>query len=204
MIGIINYGLGNVGSIASMLRRIGLLCVATCDEATLERCDRLILPGVGAFDSGVRQLEQNALVDLLNGLVLQRRLPTLGICLGMQLMMDRSEEGNLKGLGWIPGEAMRFPPDPHGILKVPNMGWREIEVQSPTPLFATPMQERRFYFVHSYHVRCEAPCHVIATSRHGLEFAAAINKGNIYGVQFHPEKSHRFGMQLLRDFAAIR
>ena len=200
MIGIIDYGMGNVGSIANMLKRIGAASQISRDPATLEACERLVLPGVGAFDAAMAQLDDLKLIGPLNDLVLEAKRPILGICLGMQLMTRRSEEGKRQGLGWLPGETIRFQNGGNSELKIPNMGWRNTRPIGETPIFVTPMDERRFYFVHSYHVCCDEEVDEAAAATHGIEFVAAFSRDNVHGVQFHPEKSHRYGKQLLTDF----
>ena len=202
MIGIIDYGMGNVGSIANMFKRIGIASEISRDPATLEACDRLVLPGVGAFDAAMAQLDSLKLIGPLSDLVLQAKKPILGICLGMQLMTRRSEEGQRQGLNWIPGETIRFQNAGQSDLKIPNMGWRHTRPIGQKPIFATSMNERRFYFVHSYHVCCDEKSDLAAVATHGIEFVAAFSRANIHGVQFHPEKSHRYGKQLLTDFVS--
>lgn len=205
MIAIIDYGMGNLGSIANMLKKIGAEARITHDPAVIERAEKLILPGVGAFDHGMQALEARGLIPVLNQRVLVERAPMLGLCLGMQLFTQRSEEGQLPGLGWIKGETVRFKfdalsPQP----KIPHMGWNTLRVCRPHPIFAdTPENELepRFYFVHSYHVRCAEAGVVLGETHYGYAFASAVAQGNIAGVQFHPEKSHKFGMRLLKNFA---
>lgn len=202
-VGVIDYGMGNVGSILNMYRRLGVKCVATSDPQQLDRCERLILPGVGAFDAAMEQLSAVNLIEPLNEFAVQQRRPVLGICLGMQLMTESSEEGNLPGLAWIPASTRRFRFPADSNLKIPNMGWRHIQLQASSPLFASDITDRRFYFVHSYYVTCQHEAHVTATLTHGNTFVAAFSHRNLHGVQFHPEKSHRYGMRLLSDFAAV-
>jgi imidazole glycerol-phosphate synthase subunit HisH len=164
----------------------------------------LILPGVGAFDAGMRQLHASGLVGLLNDKVLNRHTPTLGICLGMQLMTEKSEEGDLPGLGWIKGGNVRFRFDEAQThLKVPHMGWNTVTSTRDDTLFKDLDDEARFYFVHSYHVVCQCEADVLAWTHHGRRFVSAFQHANILGTQFHPEKSHKFGMKLLSNFAAL-
>jgi glutamine amidotransferase len=202
MIAIVDYGLGNLGSIANMLKKVGAAATITADPAVIRQADRLILPGVGAFDTGMRNLEERGLIPLLNERVLGDEVPILGVCLGMQLLGRRSEEGQLPGLGWLDAAAVRFKFEGvNAHLKIPHMGWNELTVCQPHPLFADLQEESRFYFVHSYHVVCANPANVLARTTYGFDFTSAVVKGNIIGVQFHPEKSHRFGMTLLQNFA---
>jgi glutamine amidotransferase len=198
---IANYGMGNVGSIANMIRKSGGSPVVSNDPVAIAGAEKLVLPGVGAFDTGMKSLAESGLVDSIRQAV-AGGVPILGICLGMQLMMESSEEGKLPGLGFMQGGVKKFPVG-DAMPRVPNMGWSRIMVKRQCPLFPDSNDERRYYFVHSYYVSCRDECDVVATSVHGQEFVAAFNRGNLYGVQFHPEKSHRFGMELFRLFLAI-
>ncbi len=201
MIVVVDYGMGNIGSIVNMIKKVGGRAEVARGPDDLRRADKLILPGVGAFDHGMAGLHRLGYVDVLNERVLEARTPILGICLGIQLFTRRSEEGERPGLGWIEADTVRFRfPDARPALKVPHMGWSPIRVVRPHPLFADPEAERRFYFVHTYHVVCDAPADVLATATYGTEFTAAVARGNVIGTQFHPEKSHRFGKDLMRHF----
>ena len=201
VIAIIDYGMGNVGSIASMLKRVGVEATVTCDFGVIASADKLILPGVGAFDNGMRELAKRDLVDVLNDEVIGKRKSILGVCLGMHLFTQGSEEGNAGGLGWVPGQAVRFrPATSTGSLKIPHMGWNTTSPVHADLLFEGLDAESRFYFVHSFHVTCDDDW-VLARTEYGDPFVSAIRHRNIMGVQFHPEKSHRFGMRLLRNFA---
>lgn len=203
MIVIVDYRMGNVGSVLNMLKRVGASAKISSDAVEIAAADKLILPGVGAFDTGMTHLRERGLIELLNRRVLEDQVPVLGICLGMQLLMRRSEEGTLPGLGWIPGETIRFRFDPQTTgLKIPHMGWNTAKPMHTDSLFGDAGAETRFYFVHSYHVVCDEPADQLAITHHGYDFASAVQRGNIMGTQFHPEKSHRFGMKLLRNFAA--
>lgn len=204
MIVVVDYGMGNVGSVANMLRKVGTEAVASADLDVIRNAPKLILPGVGAFDAAMNRLHERGLVEILNRRVLEDRVPILGICLGMQVMTDSSEEGSTTGLGWISGGTRRFnfdglDPRP----RVPHMGWNVVEQARPTPLFEGMYDQPRFYFVHSYHVYCNNQEDVMLTTEYGYRFVSGVSRGNIYGVQFHPEKSHKFGMQLIRRFAGI-
>ena len=201
MIVVVDYGMGNLGSIANMLKKVGAQAVVSSEAAVIERADKLILPGVGAFDNGMKSLAERGLIQVLNAKVMQGETPLLGLCLGMQLLTRRSEEGQLPGLGWLKAETVRFRFDPaHSHLKVPHMGWNTAQVCQPHALFDGADAEPRFYFAHSYHVVCAEPCNVLARTWYGFDFASAVAQGHLLGVQFHPEKSHKFGMKLLRNF----
>ena len=206
MISIVDYNMGNVGSIRNMLRKIGAESVITSDIDEISRASKLILPGVGAFDNGMIHIERMGMLDVLNEMVLQRRIPVLGICLGMQLITRRSAEGELPGLGWIEADTVRFKFDRSTEnTKIPHMGWNVARPRHCDTLFKglEDLDETAFYFVHSYHVLCDDEGDVLATAMHGYEFACAIEKGNILATQFHPEKSHRYGMQLLKNFVEM-
>jgi glutamine amidotransferase len=184
MIGVPNLGIGNFASVLRMVERVGGQARLLASPHELVQTDKIILAGVGAFDTGMGSLQQGGWEEPLREAVGQGK-PTLGICLGMQLMCRSSEEGRLPGLGWIDGqvERFRFPEDSR--LKVPHMGWNTVTVTRPNRLLPSGNGEQRFYFVHSYHVRCEDPSDVTATADHGLPFTAAIARGNVLGVQFH-------------------
>ena len=200
MITIVDYAMGNLGSIRNMLRKVGASSEITCDPSLIASAEKLILPGVGAFDSGMRNLRETGLIPLLSRRILEDRVPVLGICLGMQLMTEMSEEGEEKGLSWVPGRVVRFKPSDR-TLKVPHMGWNRVERNRPDPLLDELPDDSRFYFVHSYFVSCADTSDVLLTSRYGERFDSAYQRANIRGVQFHPEKSHRFGLRLLQNFA---
>jgi imidazole glycerol-phosphate synthase subunit HisH len=199
MIVIVDYGAGNLLSIKNMLRRIGADAVITSDASVVGSAEKLILPGVGAFDYAMSSLDELGLIDALNRRVLQDKVPVLGLCLGVQLLTRKSEEGKLPGLGWIAADTVRFRVEDSG-LKIPHMGWREVCFAKPSVLTKGMDEETRFYFVHSYHLKCDDRQDVLLTAGYGYEFECAVEKGNIAGVQFHPEKSHRFGMALLKNF----
>ena len=201
MIVVIDYGMGNLGSILNMLKKVGAQATISSDSAVIGAADKLILPGVGAFDAGMQRLHELNLVETLTRRVTREHTPVLGVCLGMQLLTQGSEEGDLPGLGWIEGRTRRFAFGPeHGGLKVPHMGWNTVSCKKEAPLFAGLEPDSRFYFVHSYYVRCARREDVLATTTHGVEFDSAVSRGNIMGTQFHPEKSHRFGMAVLANF----
>jgi imidazole glycerol-phosphate synthase subunit HisH len=203
MLAIINYGLGNLTSIRNMCRRIGVEAEITSDAGVIGRASGLILPGVGHFRKGMENLHASGLKLLLDRLVLEEKKPILGICLGAQLMTGHSEEGDTEGLGWVDADTIRFRESGLNGLKVPHMGWREITITAENPLWAGLPEEPRFYFVHSYHFQFRQLSEVTANAQYGYEFACAFRKDNIFGTQFHPEKSHKFGMKVLENFAAL-
>ena len=201
MITIIDYGMGNLGSIQNMFKRIGVKSQISGELAQIEQAEKILLPGVGAFDQAMKRINESGLREMLDKKATQEKVPVLGICLGMQLLTNSSEEGTLPGLGWINAKATRIPAKDG--LKVPHMGWNVVKPCNDSKLTAELPQESRFYFVHSYAVHCESPDNAILRSAHGIEFDAAIQSDNIYGAQFHPEKSHKFGMKLLKNFASL-
>jgi imidazole glycerol-phosphate synthase subunit HisH len=205
MITIVDYGLGNLNSIKNMLHRLGYASMISSDPEEIDKAEKLILPGVGAFDHGMRNIRERSLEGILNKKVINERVPTLGICLGMQLLAESSEEGSEPGLGWISGRAIRFKFDKESVdLKVPHMGWNTVKVEKDCELSCGFLPEMRFYFVHSYHVVCKHPEDIFLTAEYGIRVVAAIQRDNIMGTQFHPEKSHKFGMMLLSNFAEIQ
>lgn len=204
MIVIVDYGIGNLGSIRNMLRKIGAEAVISSDFETIKQATKLILPGVGAFDTGVRHLRESGLTDLLHQRALEDRIPVLGICLGAQLMTRGSEEGVERGLGWFDAETCRMRFD--GILgkwRLPNIGWREVRSRDGYPLMRGYEETPRFYFVHSYFMKPDDPALASVTSTYGFDFACGLSQGNLHCVQYHPEKSHSFGMRFLRNFAEL-
>lgn len=199
MVVIIDYGMGNLGSIRNMLKKVGTQAVVSSDAEEIGAADGIILPGVGAFDAGMRRLAELDLISELNRQVLDHRAPILGICLGMQLFTNRSEEGRLPGLGWIDADTIRFRNGAQPEFRVPHMGWNDIRPTKEHFLFADLITPR-FYFVHSYHVQCRRSDDILATCDYGGDFAASVGRDNVMGTQFHPEKSHKFGWTLLRNF----
>lgn len=202
MIAIVDYDIGNLAAVANMFKRLGVACQVTADADVIRSADRIVLPGNGAFDACMRGLRATGLVPVLEELVIRDRRPLLGICVGAQMLGQSSDEGTEPGLGWIDMRIRRFPTLP-GLL-IPHMGWTDVERADTThPILDTLETNARFYFVHSYFMEVVDPAHVLLRARHGIEFAAAVQAGNIVGVQFHPEKSHRFGKQLLGRFANV-
>jgi glutamine amidotransferase len=204
MISVIDYGVCNLGSILNMLRKVGAEAqrVSTPDE--LQKAEKIILPGVGAFDNGMAALHKYGLVKPLRSKALEEKIPLLGVCLGMQMLGRRSEEGDMDGLGLISAEARKFSFTQGSALKVPHMGWGLLSPRRDSVLLKELDLRSRFYFCHSYRLVCDDSADILADANHGSEFAAMVQHNNIFGVQFHPEKSHRFGMTLLRNFAEMR
>lgn len=202
MIVIVNYGVGNVGSVLNMLRKVGATARISGDPADIRAADKLVLPGIGHFGNGMSKLAATQLIPLLHEQVVERAKPILGICLGMQMMTRGSEESDIPGLGWIDAYTHRFP-EGSG-LRIPHTGWNQVKPSPQASLFSHDgVEPERFYFVHSYYVRTAHPRQVAATCDYGLEFVASYEAGNIFGAQFHPEKSHSFGMALFRKFVAL-
>lgn len=201
MITIVDYGMGNLGSIKNMFRRIGVQAQVSDDLGAISAARKLLLPGVGAFDKAMQRINSSAMRQVLDHKALEERIPILGICLGMQLLTRSSEEGVIEGLGWIAAETTRFPVRPD--LKVPHMGWNVVIPTRQSPLIEGLPDPSRFYFVHSYYVRVENEEDALLKTDYGLRFDSAIQHENIYGCQFHPEKSHKFGMKLLANFASL-
>jgi glutamine amidotransferase len=193
--------MGNIGSIENMLRKIGAGYLTSDDPQVIASAGKLILPGVGAFDRAVRRIRELGLWDVLDHMALQDCIPILGVCLGMQVLGRGSEEGNLEGFGWVDAEVVRFRMEnAKRQLTVPHMGWNAIQMVRDLPLFDYLPKDPRFYFVHSYHLVCGSDQDVAAWSTYGYDFCSVVNRANILGVQFHPEKSHQYGMALYRGF----
>ncbi len=204
MITIIDYGMGNVGSILNMLRKLGASAMISNHQDDIIKADKLILPGVGAFDNAINNLNDLGLIPILNGQVLDKKIPILGICLGIQLFTKRSEEGRLPGLGWIDAETIRFKfSDKQKSLKIPHMGWNNILIKNNETIFKEMFDDCRFYFVHSYHLDGCDEQQILSTTNHGYQFVSSIQKENIIGTQFHPEKSHKYGLKLLKNFVEM-
>lgn len=202
MIAILDYGIGNIGSILNMLKHISVEAIITNNPNDIETADKVILPGVGSFDTGMKKLAESKFIDQIKIHALQKKKPLLGICLGMQMLGRGSEEGVLSGLNIIPFNCIRFKLDPSN-LKIPHMGWDIVNIEQPDLITNNLVSTQRYYFVHSYHAVCDNSDNVLFTCDYGYKFPAAVKSGNIYGFQFHPEKSHLFGMALLKNFASL-
>lgn len=202
MITVIDYGVGNIGALLNMFEFLGIDAQASGDARAIASAERLVLPGIGAFDKAMSTLRARQLVEPLNDAVLERRTPVLGVCLGMQLLARRSDEGSEPGLGWIEADVRRIETKAGSSLKVPHIGWMEIAPTRASSLFEPGQPQERYYFDHAYHMVCDRRDDVAATFDYGTPLCCAVERGHVAGVQFHPEKSHRFGMRLLRAFAA--
>jgi glutamine amidotransferase len=203
MIAIIDYGAGNLGSISNMLRKLGQQGVVTSDIEVIRDAEKIILPGVGKFDYGMNKLNESGLVDILSVKAIQEKIPILGICLGAQLMTKSSEEGKLPGLGWFDAEVKKFNFILEEPLRIPHMGWNYVTVNKQNPLIPTLDEEQRFYFVHSYYINSSIPSDVMLTTVYGKEFVSGLANENIFAVQFHPEKSHKYGLNLFNNFLSL-
>ena len=206
MISLINYGLGNITAIQNVYKRLNIPVCVTDEAKSLARAERIILPGVGAFDAAMHRLNASGMRDVLDELVLEKQVPTLGICVGMQMMATQSEEGRTPGLRWIDAEVKRFSPEfmnPIRGVCLPHMGWNQVKPDKSFDLFHGLKEENKFYFLHSYYFSLKQTEYTSACANYGKNFVAAVQHKNIYGVQFHPEKSHQFGIQLLKNFAEL-
>jgi len=201
---VVDYGLGNITAFTNVYRRLGVPVTVAKNVVDLREASRLILPGVGAFDQAMKLLNQSGMREELERMVLLRKIPVLGVCVGMQMLADKSEEGVMPGLSWVPGKVKAF----RGCLQAeqlpsPHMGWNDVSPVSNSKLFADLAMGSRFYFLHSYYFECETATHKSAVTSYGADFCCAVSYENIHGVQFHPEKSHNFGKLLLKNFAEL-
>jgi imidazole glycerol-phosphate synthase subunit HisH len=203
MIAIIDYGCGNLGSIKNMIRKIGGDAVITSDLNEIKKAGKIILPGVGSFDTGMNNLKKSGFIEVLNEKAFKEKIPVLGICLGMQLMTKGSEEGTESGLGWFDAQTIKFAFEKGSINKIPNMGWKHVIQKKSSIYFGDMFEEPRFYFVHSYYVQSNNKEDILTTTTYGNEYVSAFERDNLCGVQFHPEKSHKYGMKLLSNFLSI-
>jgi glutamine amidotransferase len=204
MITLIDYGVGNIFAFQNVYKRLDIPTKIAKTQKDLIGAEKLILPGVGSFDYAMAQLNASGMRDILDELVLVDKIPVIGICVGMQMMGNRSDEGALEGLKWIDAAILKF--DERLIqqrTKLPHMGWNDVSPIKVHPLFVGLEQDAIFYFLHSFYFQCENPTDRIAVSEYGLSFSSAVNKDNIYGIQFHPEKSHQYGEKLLHNFAKL-
>ncbi|MBM9577294.1 imidazole glycerol phosphate synthase subunit HisH [Leptospira sp. 201903070] len=204
MIGILDYGVGNLKAFSNVLKGLGFPHQIVKTKEELSECQKLIMPGVGSFDSVIDKLTESGILNVLSHLILDKKMPVLGVCVGMQILADKSEEGEKPGLGWIKGRVKKFRFEANNShLTVPQIGWNEVHSTKENPLLVDLEQEPRFYFLHSYFMECENAEESIAVANYGGDFTCAVNRENIYGTQFHPEKSHHNGVSLLRNFAKL-
>lgn len=203
IITIVDYGMGNIGSISNMIKKAGGTSQITSDVSVIQEATKLLLPGVGAFDAGIESLQKSKLIDVLNKKILIDKTPVLGICLGMQLMTNKSEEGTLEGLSWIDAETIKFNSSDNK-FRVPHMGWNQVlKLKSHNILDNIDLSAARYYFVHSYYVKCNNSDDTLLKCDYITNFDAAYQKENIFGFQFHPEKSHKYGMQIIKNFILL-
>jgi len=203
MVVIVNYGMGNLHSVHKKLRSCGIEAIVSDDYAVLRNASRIILPGVGHFAKAMENLKQLGLLDTLNETVLVKKKPVLGICLGMQLMASRSAEGNVAGLGWFDADVVRFQIQDSLKFKIPHTGWNQINIEKQSPLMQGVPDKSEFYFVHSYHWKTDVKSDILNTTDYEYNFISAVEKENIFGVQYHPEKSHDVGELLFRNFLKL-
>lgn len=201
MIHIIDYGAGNLGSIVNMINFIGGESIITNDPTEIENAEKLILPGVGHIDHGMKKLIKSNFIPILNDKVLNKNTPILGICLGAQMMCKKSEEGDFPGLGWFNADVKKF--DSNLDIRIPHMGWNYVKAKKNTTLSKVNDEEQRFYFVHSYYMNAHDQEDVLFETNYGTNFASGLNKNNIYACQFHPEKSHKYGISLMKKFLSL-
>lgn len=204
MIAIIDYGLGNVIAFANVYKKLNIPVIIVKQAEDLKNTTKLILPGVGSFDKAMQKLEKSGMRQLLDEMVLHRYVPVLGVCVGMQMLAHSSEEGSLPGLGWINGEVKRFTPSSlKNPVCVPHMGWNNLRPLKTNSILQGIDLNARFYFLHSYYFQCHRNEDIIAVTDYDGEFVCAVNSRNVFGVQFHPEKSHQWGIRLLENFGKL-
>ena len=203
MLVVIDYGINNSSSVVRMIQKVGGNVRLGTKPQHLQEASKIVLPGVGHFDEGMKLLNESGFSESIKDCVLNKKIPLLGICLGMQLLCECSEEGTQKGLGLVPAEVLHLEDSSREELKIPHMGWNTLEITRPNPLIQESPEEQRFYFVHSYYVQPKSDELCIARTLYGTKFCSALNSENIFGVQFHPEKSHRFGISLMRKFVEL-
>lgn len=204
MITIVNYGSGNIRAIANIYKRLNVAVSVASTPEELRSAEKIILPGVGAFDQAIKCLNESGMRGVLNELVIEKKKPVLGICVGMQILANSSEEGVLDGLGWIAGEVKKFDVSNFSQkTHLPHMGWNDVVPVKSSKLFVNLENDALFYFLHSYYFSCSDENDVLAVTNYGGNFTSAVNSGNVFGVQFHPEKSHQWGIQLLKNFGEL-
>ena len=206
MVGIINYGVGNISAFKNIYKQLNIPIKLVSSESELTDVTKLILPGVGHFDYAMTRFQDSGMVESVNQMVINDKIPVVGICVGMQMMAKRSDEGTLSGLGWIDAEVKKFDADlmlGQTKLPLPHMGWNDVVPLKSSPILSGLEQDAQFYFLHSYYFVCNNNENAIASTNYGNTFTCAANNENIYGIQFHPEKSHKYGIQLLKNFAEL-
>jgi imidazole glycerol-phosphate synthase subunit HisH len=203
MIIIVDYGMGNLGSVLNMFKKVGVAAKISSDLDEISKAAKILLPGVGAFDTAMQRINDAGMREILNQKALVEKVPVLGICLGMQLLTNSSEEGVLPGLGWIDGQSFNFKGKIDASLRIPHMGWNVANIVKQNAITEGYSGEVRFYFVHSYYVKVSNPVNSMMQTTYGLPFDSAIEKDNIFGAQFHPEKSHKFGQKFFENFAKL-
>lgn len=202
-VGVIDLGIGNILSVVRMVEKLGATAAPVKNVNELDMCKKIVLPGVGSFDSAMTKIRELAFDEALERICVREKRPVLGICLGMQILSRRSEEGKLSGLGLLEADVLKFNFKKENQLKIPHMGWNTIQVSQPNKLLRVSEPQSRFYFVHSYYVKLDDSKNMIGSTQYGIEFCSAFQKDNLYGVQFHPEKSHRYGLQLFDNFMGV-
>jgi len=203
MIAIIDYGLGNINAIYTVYKNLNIPVTVASNPSDLENSEKFILPGVGAFDYAMDKLDKSGMRDTLNDLIQNKKKDILGICVGMQMLTKYSEEGDRPGLGWLDAEVKKINQNMDYELSIPHMGWNNIIPKKENPLLAGLYNSSYFYFLHSYYFEAHDDTNIVSTTKYGNDFVSTINKENIYGVQFHPEKSHQSGIQLLKNFSEL-
>lgn len=201
MIAIIDYGVGNLNAFVNIYKKLSIPIIIAKTKADLEQSEKIILPGVGAFDYAIGKLNQSGMRETLDDMILNKKKPVLGICVGMQILAKSSEEGVLPGLGYIDATVKKLPE--HTGVNLPHMGWNDVHPENNIPIFASLEQAPLFYFLHSYYFVCNNREDILATAYYGENFTCAAGSGNIFGVQFHPEKSHSYGIRLLENFSKL-
>lgn len=204
MIGIIDYGLGNINAFLNIYKRLHIPAKRLNTPEDFEGVQKLILPGVGAFDHAMESFNNSGISEITHKKVLEEKMPVIGICVGMQMLANSSDEGKLPGLGWVNGQVKRFDESKIPfVTRLPHMGWNDVDLDTKSSIFQEFPSDPKFYFLHSYYFECANNEDRIAQADYGVTFTCAVNKANIYGVQFHPEKSHHFGVKLLENFSKI-
>lgn len=204
MIVLIDYGVGNISAFLNIYKQLNIPARTAKTESELDGAQKIILPGVGHFDYAMQRFNDSGMRERVNKLVTQDKIPVVGICVGMQMMAGKSDEGQLEGLGWIDADVVKFDDAQRSAkMPLPHMGWNDVYPTKPNPLFTGLEEDARFYFLHSYYFKCHRPEDSIAEADYGIRFSCSVNKENVYGVQCHPEKSHHFGIQLLKNFAEL-